>query len=176
MAWGQGPVQYTWQVPTILLTPPTTSWPNLYCARTHTHTQISTYYLSPKFPQLDLILLGKANHFVGNCISSFSAFVKRERDFLKKRSDFFGLKEIKANYVPQKVRNELWQNLHSVMFFTVSHIIHVYYVRHYKNNVTSMIVYNRKGNSFWKKKIWKMVQWCRVWCTICSKMSAGVRM
>jgi len=69
--------------------------------------QIKTYYLPPDFPQLDLAVMAKAQHFVGNCISSFSAFVKRERDFLQKSSDFFGLAEIRDNYVPREKKSEL---------------------------------------------------------------------
>ncbi|CAD1468255.1 unnamed protein product [Heterotrigona itama] len=45
---------------------------------------------SPASPHLDLAILGRANYFVGNCISSFSAFVAREREIKGYPTLFWG--------------------------------------------------------------------------------------
>ena len=58
--------------------------------------------MNPDLPELDLILLGKADYFIGNCISSFSAFVKRERDSNGKPSEFFAFDQLKSDYYNTK--------------------------------------------------------------------------
>jgi len=51
--------------------------------------QVSVHTLEPANPHVELAILARSNLFIGNCISSFTAFVKRERDVYGFPSNFW---------------------------------------------------------------------------------------
>lgn len=52
--------------------------------------QVKVHHLDPWLPQIDLAILGKAELFIGNCISSFTSFVSRQRLVQDKPTQFWG--------------------------------------------------------------------------------------
>lgn len=70
--------------------------------KTNLWFQVEIHKMEDPNPHVELAILGQANHFVGNCISSFTAFVKRERDVRGFKSTFWGFPEEK-----RKTKDEL---------------------------------------------------------------------
>jgi len=54
---------------------------------------IKMFQLPNDDPHLDLAILGEADYFIGNCVSTFTSFAKRYRDIHSKPSTFWGLSD-----------------------------------------------------------------------------------
>lgn len=68
--------------------------------------KVQVFKYEAKDPHVDLAILGRANHFIGNCVSSYSAFVKRERDVNGFPSTFWAFPPEKAGGKKDVVHDE----------------------------------------------------------------------
>nr|SVE73444.1 EOG090X02RM [Daphnia atkinsoni] len=64
--------------------------------------EVTVHKLANPEPHVDLAILGRANFFIGNCISSFTAFAKRERDANGLPSGFWGFPPNRTGAIKQK--------------------------------------------------------------------------
>ncbi|XP_071821277.1 GDP-fucose protein O-fucosyltransferase 1-like [Apostichopus japonicus] len=55
---------------------------------------------TPAEPHVDLAILAKSDHYIANCVSSFSSFAKRERDVYGKPTSFWA-------FTPKETKQEL---------------------------------------------------------------------
>lgn len=64
-----------------------------YIEELETHLKdykVKVFHQDPWLPQIDLYILGQSDHFIGNCVSSFTSFVTRERAVYNKPTSFWG--------------------------------------------------------------------------------------
>lgn len=60
--------------------------------------QVKVHHLDPWLPQIDLAILGKSELFIGNCISSFTSFVSRQRLVQDKPTQFWGYSQCRNKH------------------------------------------------------------------------------
>ena len=53
--------------------------------------QVKVFHADPWLPIIDWAILIKSKHFIGNCVSSFTSYVKCARDVEGKPTSFWGL-------------------------------------------------------------------------------------
>ena len=51
--------------------------------------ELNLVHLDPWLPLIDATILARSEHFIGNCVSSFTSYVKRERDIHNRPSSFW---------------------------------------------------------------------------------------
>ena len=61
--------------------------------------QVRVYHADPHLPLVDMTLLVKSDHFIGNCVSSFTSYVKRARDVAQKPTSFWGFSWTYTRYL-----------------------------------------------------------------------------
>lgn len=58
---------------------------------------VNFYKNTNRNPKVDLAILGKCDYAIVNCVSSFSAFVKRQRDVENKYTEFWIFNQSKVS-------------------------------------------------------------------------------